>query len=83
MLVLLIGNGRAAVSAGPDSQSVDILGYVKNVYVTSEMENISDERSRKREVVELALRCCEVLREDRPTMIHVAKELDRIEKSIM
>ncbi|CAF1848958.1 BnaCnng14080D [Brassica napus] len=83
LLVLLIGNGRAAVSAGPDSQSVDILGYMKNVYVTSEMENISDERSRKREVVELALRCCEVLREDRPTMIHVAKELDRIEKSIM
>lgn len=83
LLVLLIGNGRAAVSAGPDGQSVDILCYVKNVYVNSEMKNISDRRSRKREVVDLALRCCEGLREDRPTMIHVAKALDRIEKSIM
>ncbi|CAN7056838.1 unnamed protein product [Brassica rapa subsp. trilocularis] len=83
LLVLLIGNGRAAVSAGPDGQSVDILCYVKNVYVNSEMKNISDRRSRKREVVDLALRCCEGLREDRPTMIHVAKALDRIEKSII
>lgn len=82
LLVFLIGNGRPAVSAGHDSQSVDILGYVKDVYVNCKMDDILDQRSHKRDVVELALRCCDDKREDRPTMIHVAKELNRIERSL-
>uniref|UniRef100_A0A1J3HYV0 Inactive serine/threonine-protein kinase n=1 Tax=Noccaea caerulescens TaxID=107243 RepID=A0A1J3HYV0_NOCCA len=89
LIVLL--TGRSVYFTGSDGYPVDILGYVKGLYENEKLNGVIDrmmmkditsaQRFQVEACVLLALRCCEERNEDRPKMIHVAKELKRIETS--
>ncbi|KAG7574607.1 Protein kinase-like domain superfamily [Arabidopsis suecica] len=79
LLVLL--SGRPAILPG---SSDSIHDYVKGLQDKGEFFELRDEFGKKSmyAFLELALRCCETRKEERPKMIEVAKEIKLIERSL-
>ncbi|EOA24592.1 hypothetical protein CARUB_v10017858mg [Capsella rubella] len=89
VFLMVVMTGRSVYFTGSDGYPLGILGYVKGLYENGNLSEVicpmmmKDITNAQRLQVEasvlLALRCCEERDDDRPKMIHVAKELKRIE----
>ncbi|KAH0882098.1 hypothetical protein HID58_058194 [Brassica napus] len=85
ILSLVILSGRPAVFAGSFGFSDSIHDYMRVLHEKGELFlELGDEFGGKSmyTFLEMALRCCEKRKEDRPKMIEVAKEIKLIEKSL-
>ncbi|KAG2258327.1 hypothetical protein Bca52824_077621 [Brassica carinata] len=83
MLVLLMG--RPPISDGNLDDDRRFIGYVRDLHERGEPVELGGDSNdmkpdQMKMFLELALRCCEKKKEDRPKMILVAKELKLIEK---
>lgn len=79
ILLLVLLSGRHAVFAGSFGSSDDIHDYMKGLHEKGELcFELRDEFGGKSmyTFLEMALRCCEMRKEERPKMIEVAKEID-------
>ncbi|KAL1213453.1 Serine/threonine-protein kinase ZRK1 [Cardamine amara subsp. amara] len=91
MMVLLIG--RHGMAPRSDVRFIDIRNYVRGLEEKGEFvetifkvgvrDIVEAERSQVDKFVERMFRCCEKSVEKRPKMINVAKELKRIERSLV
>ncbi|VVB06071.1 unnamed protein product [Arabis nemorensis] len=91
--LLVFLTGKPAVVTGSDGDPQGVLSYVKGLCENGKLDEVidpmmikditSDQRLQVEACVVLALSCCEERDEDRPKMIQVAKELKRIESSLL